>query len=97
MNIQKLREHFKNYRRQIAELNEALENQYYSSEESCRLVSKRAEACRRECEERARQEESDRWYREDQLRRATSDLERAISYNDEYAIRRATDNLKKIQ
>ena len=96
MNIQFIRERFKQYRQQISELNQAIEEVGFYHEESISRANRRADACRRECEERERQAESDRWYREDELRRATQDLERAQSYGDPYAVKRATDKIKSL-
>ena len=100
MDKNKIRTIFKNYRQQIVELNEQLENQYYYYQEEAssraNVASRRAEACRRECEEARRQEESDRWYREDQIRSATKDLERAGSYDDKFGKARAIEKLKKL-
>lgn len=99
MNKDKLRVFFKSYRQQIAELKEEISSQYYYQDERSAAISRekqRADACRRECEEARRQEESDRWYREDELRRATKDLERARGYGDEWGVARALDKLKKI-
>ena len=98
-----IRNQFKKYRTEIAglkntidELNQSLEDVSYRHEEALGQASRRAEACRRESTERERQEESDRYYREDQLRTATKELERAQSYGDEYGISRAMDKLKRI-
>lgn len=98
-----IRNQFKKYRAEIAglkntidELEQSLEDASYRHEETLGQASRRAEACRRESAERERQDESDRWYREDQLRTATKELERAQSYGDEYGIGRAMDKLKRI-
>jgi hypothetical protein len=59
-------------------------------------ATRRAEAYRRENDERQRQEESDRWYRDEQLRLATKELERAHSYGDDWGEERALKKLKSI-
>jgi len=94
-----IRARFKYYRAKIANLKAELDDAYYWQGQQEAMASqerKRAEACRRECAERQRQEESDRWYREDQLRSATKDLERARSYGDEWGEARALRKLKSI-
>jgi len=80
----------------VSELENEIEQSYEYQEEAVSRASRRARACENERIERERQAESDRWYREDQLKRATSDLERAVGYGDEYGIKRATERLKKI-
>lgn len=103
MDKQKVKKQFRRYRQQIidlnsqvAELNEQLSNQYYCQEEAVGRASRRTQACERECQERERQAESDRWYREDELRRATSALERAHSYGDEYGVQSALRKIKSL-
>lgn len=98
-----VRARFKDYRRQIAYLKQrvadaeqSLEDANYYQEEALSRANRRADACRRECAERERQEQSDRWYREDELRRATKDLERARSYGDSWGEDRALKKLKSI-
>ena len=102
MKKETVRRQFHIYRERIAQLEEHIrdmeyqqEESYFAQEEAIGRANKRAESCRREAEERERQAESDRWYREDQLRRATQDLDRAISYGDEWGIERAKEKIKK--
>jgi len=96
MNKEKLMAYFQAQRQTIRELTEQINNQYYYQEEAVSRANKRAEACRRESEDRARQEESDKWYRESELRSATKDLERARSYGDEWGEARALRKIKSI-
>ena len=99
----KVRERFKHYRacisqlkQEIYDLNEALDSQSYCYEESLGRANKRAEACRREAEERERQCEFDRRSKEDDIRRVTSELERAREYGDSWGEDRALRKLKSI-
>lgn len=104
MNKQTIRARFNHYRQQIAELKiriseltSELEQSYYRREESISRIERRARAAENERIERERQAESDRWYRDDQLRNATRDLERAVSYGDDYGIKRATEKIKRLE
>lgn len=96
MNKEFIRERFKYYRQQIAELNATLENQYYYAEEAESRRIRHSRACENERIERERQAESDKWYRDEELRRATSDLERARSYGNEYEESRDIEKLKRL-
>jgi len=75
---------------------EEIAESYDRAEERASRAERRIRAAESERIERERQEESDRWYREDQLRSATKDIERAVSYGDDYGIKRATEKLKKL-
>lgn len=86
----KLQNSLDNCREEIAE-------SYNRAEERANRAERRARADENERIERERQAESDRWYREDQLRSATRDLERAVSYGDGYAIKRATEKIKRLE
>ena len=100
MNREKVRAIFRVYRRRIAELEEEMVNQLdaasYRQAEGCAQLERRIRACRNEMDERERQEQADRWYREDQLRSATKDLERARSYGDSWGEDRALRKLRSI-
>jgi len=103
MDKEKIRQIFKGYRQQIANLKEQIvgleeerDNQYYFHEEAISRVEKRTQVCRNEIAERERQEQLDRWDREDKLRSATKDLERARSYGDDWGVERALQKLKGI-
>lgn len=92
----KIRQQFQKYRQVISDLQEGHEESYFYHSEALSRAERRAEACRREEADRTRQEECDRWYREDELRGAISNLERAQSYGDEWGIAEATRKLKKL-
>ena len=96
MNKGKLRRFFRDQRQLIAALREEIESSHYYHEEAVSRANWRADAERRESVERERQVEADRWYREDELRRATKDLERARSYGDEWGESRAIQKLKRL-
>ena len=93
----KIQARFKYYRQQIAELQQALEEASYYHEESISRQERRIKAYHNEEIERERQSESDKWYRDEQLRKATSDLERARSFDNEYEVDRAIKRLKQLQ
>ena len=100
MNREKVRAIFRAYRRRIAELESEMANQldvasYRQTEQSAQL-ERRVRACRNELDERERQEQADRWYREDELRSATKDLEKARSYGDSWGEDRALRKLRSI-
>ena len=61
----------------ICGLNRTMHN--YHHQEAIGHAESRARACRVEAEERERQTVADRWYREDELRGVTRELERAHS------------------
>ncbi len=86
----------RNLKAKVSELENQIEQSHEYHEEALSRASRRARATENERLEQERQAESDRWYREDQLKRATSDLERAVSYGDDYAIKRATEKIKKL-
>lgn len=92
-----IRTRFKDYRKQIADLQYTLEEQYYYAEAASSRAYRQAEACRRESAERERQAEADRWYRDDKIKTATNNLNRAISYGDQYGIHRAQKELQDAQ
>lgn len=92
-----IRNRFKDYRKQIADLQYALEEQYNYAEAASSRAYRQAESYRREAAERERQAESDRWYREDKLREANRNLERAMSYGDFWGIERAKKSLKDLE
>lgn len=103
IHIEKVRAIFKGYRQQavelrqqIAELEENVDSESYFQEAAASRANQRADACRRECEEARRQEESDRYYREDQVRAATRELERAREWHDEWGEDRAIAKLKRL-
>ena len=103
MNKQIIRRQFQQYRERIVQLEERIdemeqqaEESYYYHQEAQSGAERRAEACQRETAERERQADSDRWYREDKLRDAVKNLERAQSYGDEWGIDRATKQLKNL-
>lgn len=104
MEKEKIRARFKEYRQEIAGLKETIEEWRQAAEETSHFYEQsisrarsRAEACRRETLDRERQEESDRWYRESELKKVTSDLERAKSYGDEWGQSRAIEKLKRLE
>ena len=104
MNTEFIQQRFKHYRNEIARLKEqvqdlecTLESQYYYAEEASARASRQAENYRREMAERERQAEADMWYREDKLREANRNLERALSYGDEWGIERAKRQLKDVE
>ncbi len=80
----------------VSELENQIEQSYFHQEEAVSRANRRARAAENERVERERQAESDRWYREDQLRSATRDLARAVSYGDDYGIKKATEKLKRL-
>ncbi|GEM_PF-5325295 len=99
----KVRARFRFYRQRIAELErqlDELEGQldfaYFHAEESRARAERRLQSYERELAERERQAEADRWYREEEMRKATRDLERAHSYGDDWAVARALERLKRI-
>jgi len=96
MDKEKIRARFRFYRQRIAELERQLDFAYFHAEQSRTRADKRLQAYERELAERARQAEADRWYREEEMRKATRDLERAHNYGDEWAIARALERLKRI-
>jgi len=96
MDKDSIRARFKHYRQQIAELNEQLSTSSYYAEEAESRRMRRDRAYENERIERERQAEADRWYREEELRKVTSDIERARSYGDEWEESRAIERLKKL-
>lgn len=83
-------------RSELADFSDAEDRQadYYA--ERAETMERSMARARRETEDARRDAEADRWYREDELRRVTRDLERAASYDDEWGQRRALDTLKRL-
>lgn len=96
MDKEKIRQQFQNYRQAIRELQEQVESQYYYQDEAYARCERQRRTAENERIDRERQAECDRWYREDELKRAVGDLERAHSYGDEWGIARVTEKLKKL-
>jgi len=91
-----IRARFKQYRQTIASLEKQLEDAYYYREEAEGRASRRLRAIESERLLQEQQDRADRWYREDQLRRATSDLERARSYGNDYEADRAVKKIRSL-
>ena len=96
MNKQFIRERFKYYRQRINELQQQINDNYYYQEECSARIARQNRAYENERIERERQAESDRWYREEELRRATSDIERARSWGNEWEEDKAIQRLKRL-
>ena len=103
MNLTIIRQRFRFYREkvsqlevQVDDLNNQIEDQSLFHEEAISQQERRNRAYENERNERERQAESDRWYREGELQKATSDLERAKAWGDEWAEQRAIDKLKRL-
>ena len=98
-----IRSQFRFYRQRITELEEQLneanqnaESAYYREEESISRAKRAERAAEQQRYEQERQVESDRWYREEELRKITRDIERAHSYGDAYGEERAIQKLKRL-